>query len=430
MKPLELKTDIIEPIITTLPPLGGMVPQDNSPQVVEQTLGKNIKIVGPEILATLTEITTAARDVGLQMTVNNVRRTIRSMLKIKESNDTDGTQQPLFPQLYKGVSFNPKSYSSLGGRTEWFMLLDFFSAMRALQKRFQTAGQEKAPVKFAVLDASLYWIVNLLGERGIKTNAETPEKAAKDILSQLQEIVQKNEGTDTYTTAVVRNAYLEAIAGQFPANMKPPVFNLLDVWNESGFEKYLAKALRLFCKRDETGYWKVKNPVKYKRYMSYSPWVTPLVAAETAVLADRYGFRANLAPTSEAAWNKILDQMCRKLKIPPYVIWGYIRTIAENLPYESIPTFSDTPETIKAKINSPESQTSGLPELLRKLVMPFINNGDNSGLPQPSDSVDLIQTFAKRIETKASEILGGMTTLKTRPLANTGWLMQFPAGTC
>ena len=433
------RREIIDPICDIFPPLGGMTPMDSSPQIIRNAFRgreKRIQIAGPMVLAALENISAAAKNVGLNVTVNNLRRAVNGILNIAESNDDSENGKPLFPQLYKGVSFNPKTYSTKDGKEEWLMILDFFAMMRTLQQSFSEQDLNKEPIKFAIFDAGLYWIVNLLGKEGIKTTAETAESAAKEIISQLREAVQKSEGSETYDTALVRNSYLEAIAEQFPANMRPPIFNLLDIWNEPGFEEYLARSLSLFCEKDVTRRWQVKKPVKYERYMPYSPWVTPLVAAEQALMGDLYGFRANLAPTSEAAWNSILDTMCRSLKIPPYIIWGYLRTIAENLPYESIPSFCDGEDKIEQKLFAEKSQDVRLPELASRLVAPFIKSEEREKLiiaGSSNDTKSIAPTIAKfisTIEKRAQDILRQTPRIPQRSLSNTGWLMQFPAGSC
>lgn len=433
------REQIIEPIINLLPSLGGMNPQDNSTQMIRQTfedLGEQIEIAGPDILKALETTTESARQVGLNITVNNVRRAVRALLNIWKINVTDEMNKPLFPQLYKGVSFNPKTSNESGENQEWLMILDFFAMMRSLQKEFGKQNNGQEPIKFAIFDAGLYWIVNLLGKEGIKTTAEKPEQAAREILDQLLSAVQSDKYNSTYKTALARNAYLESIAEQFPANMKPPIFNLLDIWNELGFEEYLAKALLLFCERDETGRWQVKNPIKYERYMPYSPWVTPLVAAEQGIMSKRCGFSSNLAPTSEVAWNTIIDRMCRELNVPQYVIWAYVRSIAEDLPYESIPTFSDNQETVERKLSLPRSIKSKLPELIGRLVSPFLNETEGQKLIQSSNGSDMQKTaeiivsFTSEIERRANAVLDKTKTLPQKSLANTGWLMAFPPGTC
>ncbi|MBI4994861.1 hypothetical protein HZC21_04445 [Candidatus Peregrinibacteria bacterium] len=442
MKKSEFNTtreQIIEPIINLFPPMGGMNPQDNSPQLIRQTfkdLGEQIEVAGPDILKALETTAESARQAGLNITVNNVRRAVRALLNIWKINAIDEMNKPLFPQLYKGVSFNPKTSNESGENQEWLMILDFFAMMRSLQKEFGKQNDKQEPIKFAIFDAGLYWMVNLLGKEGIKTTASTPEQAAREILDQLLTAVQNSKYDSTYKTALARNAYLESIAEQFPANMRPPIFNLLDIWNEPGFEEYLAKALQLFCERDETGKWQVKNPIKYERYIPYSPWVTPLVAAEQGIMSKRCGFSSNLAPTSEVAWNTIIDRMCRELNVPPYVIWGYVRSIAEDLPYESIPTFSDTQEIVGEKLGSSRSIRSKLPELIGRLVAPFLDETNGQKLIKSSSdnniqkTAEIIASFTSEIERKANAVLGKTKKLPQKSLANTGWLMAFPPGTC
>ena len=350
----------------------------------------------------------ACAEVGLKVTVNNLERAVRT-IQVRGGVAT-------FPPLYKGVSFNPSSWT--GKRREWLLLLDFFALLR-------NAFKDGLACRSAVFDASLYWVVNLLGEEGLSCEKQEPEQAADEIISFLLESTNEDRFFETMETAKTRNAYLWAIASEFPASNSPQVFTLLDVWKNTGFKRLFAKALKTFCVFD--GKWRVKDPVSYERYMPYSPWVTPLVAAEQALLAG-YGFQANLAPTSEAVWNRVIDRMAKETRTSPYVIWMYSRDVASSLPYDCIPFFSDSREVIEEKLNTPQAAEVGLAELCAKLVSPFLASQEKLPYCDARKTAKLVYDFASKIDEKAAAFSGEKTP--ARSLEAMGWLSVFPAGTC
>ena len=377
----------------------------------------------------LRQIQSAASEVGLNITVNDLRRALDAMIDIQKENQVKGFVAPLFPAIYKGVSFNPETFQR-GMRSEWLVILDFYALLRQL---VSCQSAEELPLQAAIMDAGLYWVVNLLGGEEIRLTAQAPGEAAEQLRQFIISACSQERFAEVIAVNQVRNAYLRAIAAQFPANQTPPVFGLMDVWTDSGFAPMLAEALKLFCSFNGQR-WQVNNPVSYERYMAYSPWVTVLVAAEQALLAHRLGFRANLAPTTEAAWNRILDQMCGQLKLPKYVIWMYVRKLGQRLSYGAIPSFSDDQATVAEKLKFGAGQELG--GLVINLIKPFMGEGWFEEASQSLISGDrqaaarLIVDFTSPVEGKVSQLLSQDQTVPRLPLENLGWLMHFPAGAC
>ncbi|MBU1130940.1 hypothetical protein KJ840_02300 [Patescibacteria group bacterium] len=346
-------------------------------------------------------------------------------------NESGGLQVPLLPPIYKGASFNPETFNR-GIRSEWLVILDLFALMRQV---VEDQSRELQPIQFAIMDAGLYWVVNLLEERGINLSSKNPDKAAKEFIDIIIGACQEPRFSSEVKTNQTRNAYLRAIAKQFPANYAPPVFGLMDVWTDLDFNYFLSQALQIFCQFDGRR-WRVKNPIQYERYMAYSPWVTPLVAAEQALLAKKNNFRANLAPNTEAAWNRILDKMCSKLKLPKYIIWMYVRRLGVNLSYESIPAFSDSAEIISSKLSQLHAVKNQLGELSVRLVAPFMDKEWLESCLGQLNSQNFNQLgksifdFTQLIEKKVDESMKDNNEIPALPLSNMGWLMKFPAGIC
>jgi len=423
-------------IIEAMPSLAGVTPAGNTEKMISNVLNGLTDGERSNIVSMVELVKNSAENVGLKVTVNDLQRTVNAMKKISKSNIGKETGiELIFPQIYKGVSYNPSTMKS-NNRREWIMLLDFFSLMKEIieesKKKFNSL-----PPKIAVFDASFYWTVNLLGKDGIKIKAENSEEASKQIISFLKKAVKDKKFKQVYEVARTRNAYLRTICSKFPANNTPPVFTLLDIWNDEDFQSLFKTALDLFCSRDNKGDWYVKNPINYERYMQYSPWVTPLVAAEQGLMAKKYGFRANLAPTTEAAWNKIIDRICRKINTPSYVIWTYARGLASEMPYEKIPFFSDNKKILKEKLFSEEAVKNGLSELVIRLISPF--NGGNEKRnkllkylknDEKEKLVNEVYKFISEVDYTATRILKNEKTIPEIPLTNTGWLMVFPPGTC
>ncbi|MFH0923037.1 MAG: hypothetical protein V1811_03175 [Candidatus Micrarchaeota archaeon] len=421
-------------IMNALPPVDGVEPAGRSARGLAQILSSNglKEREALEIVETVEAVKKASASVGLKITVNDLKR----LVGIMKDRCIAGREEkiPLLPPLYKGVSFNPSTFNSAEGRKEWIMLLDFFSFMRSLSKELDSLPFQTPPLRYAVFDASFYWIVNLLGEKAIRLDADSPEDAAGQLIGFLKQCTADQRFSDVYEVAKVRNAYMRAVANQFPANIAPPVFGLMDVWEAEGFREILGKTMSLFCKK-ENGFWKVADAVKYERYMPYSPWVTPLVSAEQAFMGKYYGFESFLAPTAEAAWNRVVDQACRSVGAKSYVTFMYSRGVASALPYDSIPFFSDGKDEILKKISSQQALESGFPELAVRMISQF-NGYDSKALLSNVGSRNLepvaadISDFCSKVDAKSAEFLAREAEIPKLSLQNMGWLMSFPPGIC
>lgn len=278
---------------------------------------------------------------------------------------------PLMPPFYKGVSYNPQVYSQQGGRRDWLLLTDFFALIRCLQKTLPENGVRVNKDSFAVLDASYYWFVNLLREESVQIKSGSAGEAAEALVSFLLNATREFKGSAAFEAARVRNAYLRAVANQFPVELRPKVITLTEIWEDPQFPECLASILPLFCKKEIGGYWRVFNSVNYERYMPYSPWVTPLIAGEEIFLSKVRSFRGNLVPADEDAWTKIINLACKKANAPEYSFLLYKRKVSKKLPYDSVPFYSDSEAEILSKISSPNALSSGLPELLLQFISPF-----------------------------------------------------------
>ena len=404
-----------EKLAEAIPIVGGVAPTGRNAATVEKIFNGCSSEMKETITASIERFASSAKEAGLTVTVNNLPRTLRYMKRFYVDAASGEPGKSLYPAVYKGVSFNPSTFD--GSRREWVMVVDFFSLMMSLTNKCNEEGI--VPPKFAVLDASMYWVVNLLGDN-LTVEGELDE-AADSLIASLIESSCSNQFYDVYETSRTRNAYLRAIADQFPANNTPPVFTLIDVWKTRKFKEYLKKAMQEFCTRDEDGKWRVTKSVRYERYMPYSPWVTPLVAAELCLLGNEYGFKANLAPTSEAAWNVMVDAACKATGTAPYVMWSYVRDVGVQLPYSAIPFFSDNKKEFLGKLNSEKAKNSGLQELLSRLLSPFI--GKNA-------TDEEIYQWCAGIEREASRLLDQGKRLPSTPLNNMGWLLNFPPGIC
>jgi len=403
-------------LIASLPKIAGFTPDMSrleSAWLKIQALGK---MVVAQVSDTFTTLVDEAREVGVELTFHRPATLLQIMAE-QFSREEEG--EKILPPLYKGVSYNPAG----ANWREWLVLLDFFAIMRKLAKG-------PAQVRTAVLDASLYWMVNLLGESAVVLSSPDPGVAATQLLIQLREQVKrKSPDPAMYNIALQRNSYMRAIAERFPAAFAPPVFTVLDVWNDPGFPKFLAKAIQTFC-RYQNGRWKVTKPVSYHRYMTYSPWVTPLVAAEQTFMAARNGFRLFLAPVQEAAWNKVVDELCRLTKTPHYAVLMYDRPKSGELAYSDFPFFSDTQPVLAMKL----ARNPVLLSIVVGYIAPFLPMEvarDLRGMVEHGHinaATDIIYGFTSRIDARARELyrLG----FQPMPLDNLGWLMQFPPGTC
>ena len=361
----------------------------------------------------------AARGVGGDLTSPRPA-TLLNIMAERYGPYAAGKSREFLPPLYKGVSYNPAG----ANWREWLVLLDFFAIMR------QFAVRGPARIQTAVLDASLYWMVNLLGKEGLILTSPDSIVAASEMITQLREHVdRKSPDPAVYDIALQRNAYMRAVAEQFPASAAPPVFTVLDVWEDPGFVKFLGVALQNFCAY-KNGRWKVTKAVSYQRYMTYSPWVTPLVAAEQTFMAARNGFQLFLAPVQEAAWNKAVDEMSRLTRTRPYAVLMYDRPKSGELAYGDFPFFSDSQPILTLKL----ARNPVLLPIIAGYVAPFLNRAVARDLREMAQNghanaaASIIGAFTARIDVRARELYqGGSQSL---PLDNLGWLMQFPSGTC
>lgn len=420
---------IITQIKKSIPPAGGVIPATQTSPIKKAFKKANSSPIssGLEVLKSIKTTISAANCVGLELTVNETDRVVRE--KLREIK----TEFP-FPSMYKGVSFNPQTYTLNRGKGEWIVLLDFFSLMRAL---LQTSTEQKlAPPRFSILDAGLYWIVNLLGDQGIKLTASTPKKAAKQLLAVLLNSLESKQFDLVIECNRVRNAYLQAIAQQFPANSTPPVFTLKDIWNDPQFPSFLAKALEFFCQKDSQNSWKVVNSVNYERYMPYSPWVTPLVTAEQIFIGEKLGVYGILSPTAEAGWNKAIDQFSRFTKTPTFIAWMYTRKLGKTLSYQTVPYFSDNASIIEKKLIQAQMLDPTTNQLIINLISPFISKSKTQAVQKNLQKNNLkavaefIADFLAPIEKQTKEILKSESVIKRTPLNQIGWLSQFPPGIC
>lgn len=392
-----------------------------------------------QVAELLEKIRDSGSSVGFKLKVNDLPNLVGQMKSRFLASRASESKIPLLPPLYKGVSFNPSTFNSTSGRREWIMLLDFCSFMASLSKNgYGRAGgslpRDVPVVDYAVLDASFYWIVNLLGDSEVRLNAVSPEDAAGQLVDLLKRSVFDEKFKGVYEVARIRNAYLRAIAKQFPADRTPPVFTILDVWQDERFKGVLGKTLPLFCERTSDGLWRVVDSVKYERYMPYSPWVTPLIAAEFAFLQKYFGFSSNLAPLAEAAWDKIVSKACLNLGGSPYVTFSYSRSVASWLPYDSIPFFSDSEGEVLRKLCSSQSVKCGLPELAVRMIAPFDESSlqlvENAKRGDLIPVAKAVRAFCSTVDSTALSLLDRSERIPSLPLQNAGWLMAFPAGLC
>ena len=428
---------IIEQVSNSIPPAGGVIPTGRTTRKIKKEFkiaNQSMKETGPEVAKAIKSTISAANRVGLELTVNDVSRVVRE--KLREINLRQDNQAiPLsFPTMYKGVSFNPQTYNKTRGKGEWIVLLDFFALMRSLLEKSEE--QQLPPPRFFVLDAGLYWIINQLGGKEIKLVASSPSSAATKLMNIINLALKQKQFSEIIECNRIRNAYLRAIAQQFPANTPPPVFTLKDVWNDPEFSTFLEKAIKLFCNKDSKNQWKVISPVPYERYMPYSPWVTPLVAAEQIFIGEKLGAYGILSPTAEAGWNKTIDQFSRYMNTPTFIAWMYTRKLGKKLSYQTVPFFSDSAKTIKQKMKKAQKQDPTSNDLVLQLISLFENKEDTktalSNLEKNDFSkvAEFIAGFLSPIEKLTTKILTSEKNIPTSPLDQVGWLAQFPPGIC
>lgn len=412
------------------PNVGGVGPEKFTKRDLERELRRlNISDINEDLMIKeLSNVTKSATDVGLSLTVNDISRVIREYLTgINVRNKSKINSRP-FPAIYKGVSYNPQTYGRNRGRGEWIVIFDFYSILRAIVNQNQTN-----PPRFFILDAGFYWIANLLGD-ALSPNGPSSETAARQIVQKLALAMKQKEFREVIITNRIRNAYLRAIAEQFPANCAPPVFSLKDVWFDPEFPPFLSKAIDVFCRKNARNDWSVNNPVPYERYMAYSPWVTPLAAAETIFVGEKLKVRGILSPTAETAWNKVNDQFSRAMNTIPFISWMYVRKLGKVLSYQSVPFLSDSATVIEQKLLNAQKLDPTTPKLIVGLLTPFA--GDEAAKAQEyvrkNDTKKLSQfiySFVSPIEKRALDLFNE-GTISTTPLDQVGWLAEFPPGIC
>ena len=427
----------IKEMAQVFPATAGVVPVGATEGAITKVFsisGLSIDTNGAEVLRALREVYEAARSAGLTLTVNDVRRVVREKIRELKLAQQGKAELMAFPSMYKGVSFNPQTYSLSRGKGEWMVLLDFYSIMRAMLNN-SILGNRPLP-RFYILDAGLYWIINLLGKEAITVTAATPQDGAQQILSLINRALVNPEFKNIFLCNRIRNAYLRSIAGMFPANCVPQVFTLKDIWNDPQFPRYLSESLQIFTKRNKNGRWDVKNPILYERYMPYSPWVTPLAAAETVFVGEKLKVYGILSPTAEASWNKVNDVLSRRMKKPTFISWMYTRNLGKILSYDTVPFFSDTVEKIKGKLENAMKLDPSTPQLILKMISPFVASDTYTAADQALKDGNLkyvsgfIYNFIKPIENNATGMLKKETEIPAMPLDQAGWLGQFPPGIC
>ncbi len=419
---------VVEELRRLFPRIGSAAPNRLTLPMVNR-LFQDISVDRQKKALTMTRTTmSAVSEVGLQITVNDIGRVVQEALQSTEMNYRNMPNPRAFPAIYKGVSFNPQTYSETRKKGEWIILLDFFSIMRSLINRLPEAP------KFFILDAGLYWVINLLGN-SLAPSGATPRQAAEQILQSIATALRSDRFNEVIITNKIRNSYLRAIAERFPANNTPPVVGLKDVWFDPEFLPFLVKSIETFCIRKRSR-WQVLNPVSYNRYMAYSPWVTPLAAAETIFIGEKLKVRGILSPTAEAVWNKVNDQFSRVMQATPFTAWMYERRLGKILAYQNIPFFSDSEGVIAEKLVSAQRLDPTAPRLFINLISPFVGKDETSKANILLDSGDwkklasLIYAFLSLIEKRAGQIFESLGDIPPTPLDQAGWLADFPPGIC
>lgn len=420
---MNTNTSTVQNLRDLFPTVGGVGPERLFPRDIERELRRagmtNISTV--TWLKPITDVMSASARVGLTITVNDIARVVR------ESLESLGKTSRPFPSMYKGVSFNPQTYGQSRGTGEWIVILDFFAILRAIINT-----KTDAPPRFFVLDAGLYWIANLLGE-SLAPEGDSSEAASQEIISKLAAALKEARFSEVITTNRIRNAYLRAISDLFPANSAPPVISLRDVWFDPEFLPFLSRALTVFCRKSGKK-WSVARPVAYERYMPYSPWVTPLAAAETVFMGVKLKVRGILSPTAEAAWNKVNDQLSLAMNTTPFISWMYVRKLGKILSYQSVPFLSDDEKTIERKLIAARNLDATTPDLIVGLISPFVGEASKEAQTflrsgNTKKLAGFIANFLKPVEKKAAELfMSG--DIPVTPLDQAGWLGEFPPGIC
>lgn len=427
---MQSMTSLVDELRTLFPTVAGVGPTKFTVRDIQREI-KRLKVATideKQLLASMRNIVNSASNVGLTLTVNNIGRVVRECLESLIRTEGDIVNPRPFPAIYKGVSYNPQTYGSNRGRGEWVVIFDFYSVLRAIVNLNPTN-----PPKFFILDAGFYWIANLLGAK-LSPNAISSDAAAQQIIQMLADAIEQESYEEVLLTNRIRNAYLRAIAEQFPANCTPPVFSLKDVWFDPEFLPFLSKAIDVFCRKNARNDWSVNNPVPYERYMAYSPWATPLAAAETIFIGEKLKVRGILSPTAEAAWNKVNDQFSRAMKTIPFISWMYVRKLGKILSYQSVPFLSDSATVIEQKLLNAQKLDPTTPKLIVGLLMPFVGASviQSQEFVRTNDMKQLSQfiyEFLRPIEKRASDLFNE-GAVPTTPLDQVGWLAEFPPGIC
>jgi len=342
-------------IINSMPPLGGITP-------VVRSLKKESENLKLDVVEVLEVLRRGSCDTGLTLTVDNLHRLVRLL---------NNKQETCLPPLHKGVSYNPNAEHG----EEWLMLLDFF----ALLKSWRNLGVRG---KFTILDASWYWMVNQLGD--IPVTHRDPTQAAEQLLRILNE---ESERVQPWLEKTIRqrNSYLHAIATFIP---QTDVITMPDLWKSAGLKKYLTTSLELFC--DFKGReWQVTRAASYHRHRPYSPWFTPLVAAEQAYLSS-IGYRIRLAPVAENSWGGVMRTVSRTTNTEPYAVLMYDRPRRlKLLTYREVPSFGDSLQDMEEKF----LRNPFLVSMIGDLVIPFVNDSEKLSM----NPVEAIYDFASDV---------------------------------
>lgn len=355
-----------------VPQRGGNISQDAVE--VSKILNRYESAVIKETADAIHAIRNGIDKSGLTCATNSTIRLVRNVSERISSN-----LSPL-PPAVKGVSYNPWG----AGVRESLLLLDFFSILRRFAGQLFTQS--------AILDAGPYWMVNQRSDDMI-IRGKHSNQAAQELL----EKVLKSASTHNpaYEVALLRNAYLRAIAHVFPSVHSPTVFSITDVWKDDRFFPYLVKSFDYLCDARD-GAWHVIDPIPYHRYHTYSSWFTALVAAEQVFLAD-IGFGSFFAPVQEMSWNTRADQLGAVMNTPPYIRLYYKRPSKIWYDdYSRLPSFDDTALSLETKLENP-----ALKKWILELIEAFEEVQAN-----PSDKVAVtsILHFTERIQSLVDEM--------------------------
>jgi hypothetical protein len=301
------------------------------------------------------------------------------------------------PATYKGVSFNPL----LPKFGERFDLLDFF----AWGSRVQQAQEN---FRFLVLDASKYWIVNAMGSMPVETYSKD---AGRNAVARLRRELENGAVSDDIRkSASIRGSYLGAMASLMP-NGTCQVLGADDLWSgNDAYAKSLQAAIDFVAlERNEGAPFRFARAAQYSRYnQEYQKWYTPLVLAEADYLRCAYGISAKLGPTSEVAF----DSLIQKMMGGEYGIFWYTRPLERQLPYPEYVFFDDTDAAVRRKMEGNRQLSAWLTEI----AQPFFKE-------RISDAVGAVNGLREKIRELAKNP-------SSAPSTPGDWWFLWPPGSC